>query len=105
MDAATIGCMDSGDASLPQPSPAPALGAPSSRPATPQLPHDPFGTPTPARARARNLRGRIGGVLAAVGALVVKFFSAIKGAVLLLPKLKVLTSAGKIGRASCRERV
>src|SRR5438128_5503368 len=86
--------MDSGDASLPQPAPAPVLGAPASRPASPQQHQDPFGMPTPARARARNLRGRIGGALAAVGALVAKFFSAIKGVLLLLPKLKVLTSAG-----------
>jgi len=86
--------MDSGDASLPQPAPAPVLGAPASRPASAQQHHDPFGMPTPARARARNLRGRIGGALAAVGALVAKFFSAIKGVLLLLPKLKVLTSAG-----------
>jgi Zn-dependent protease len=86
--------MDSGDASLPQPSRAPVLSAPASRPPTPQHQHDPFGTPTSAGPRARNLRGRIGGALAAAGALVAKFFSAIKGAVLLLPKLKVLTSAG-----------
>jgi len=86
--------MDSGDASLPQPSPAPVLSAPASRPATAQHQHDPFGTPTSAGARTRNLRGRIGGAIAAAGALVAKFFSVIKGALLLLPKLKLLTSAG-----------
>jgi Zn-dependent protease len=41
-----------------------------------------------------NVRGRIGSALAAIGALVAKFFAAIKGAVLLLPKLKLLTTAG-----------
>jgi Zn-dependent protease len=37
---------------------------------------------------------RIGGALAAVAALVAKFFAAIKGALLFLPKLKLLTTAG-----------
>jgi Zn-dependent protease len=89
--------MDSGDASLHPPSPAPSLGAPASapRPAMqPQQQHDPFDVPGPARSRAREVRRRIGGALAAVGALLAKFFSVVKGAVLLLPKLKVLTSAG-----------
>jgi Zn-dependent protease len=40
------------------------------------------------------LRGRIGSALAAIAALVAKFFAAIKGALLFLPKLKVLASAG-----------
>ncbi len=44
--------------------------------------------------RAGGLRGRIGGALAAVAALAAKFFAAIKGALLLLPKLKLLTTAG-----------
>jgi len=47
-----------------------------------------------ARGAARALRRRIGGALAAAVALVVKFFSAIKGVLLLVPKLKVLTTAG-----------
>src|SRR6202011_5430820 len=42
----------------------------------------------------RNLRRRIVGALAALGALIVKFFSAIKGLLLLVPKLKLLTTAG-----------
>jgi Zn-dependent protease len=41
-----------------------------------------------------SLRGRVAGALAAAGALIVKFFSAIKGVLLLLPKLKLLTTAG-----------
>jgi Zn-dependent protease len=40
------------------------------------------------------LRGRIGSALAAIAAIVAKFFAAIKGALLFLPKLKVLASAG-----------
>jgi Zn-dependent protease len=42
----------------------------------------------------RNLRRRIGGALAALGALIVKFFGAIKGLLLLVPKLKLLTTTG-----------
>jgi Zn-dependent protease len=40
------------------------------------------------------LRGRLGSALAAIAALVAKFFAAIKGALLFLPKLKLLTTAG-----------
>src|SRR5438105_14764897 len=54
----------------------------------------PFGEPRPRGAGVRNLRRRLGGALAALAALVAKFFAAIKGALLLLPKLKVLTTAG-----------
>jgi len=42
----------------------------------------------------RNARRRLGSVAAAVAALVAKFFAAIKSLLLLLPKLKVLTTAG-----------
>jgi Zn-dependent protease len=56
---------------------------------------DPFAEPPRgARATVRDLRRRIGGALAAIVALVAKFFAAIKGGLLLLPKLKVLTTAG-----------
>jgi Zn-dependent protease len=56
---------------------------------------NPFGqTATERSGRDRGLRGRIGGVLAAAVALVAKFFAAIKGAILLLPKFKLLTTAG-----------
>jgi Zn-dependent protease len=54
----------------------------------------PFAEPSRPQRAARGVRGRIGGALAAAGALLVKFFGAIKGLILLLPKLKVLTSAG-----------
>jgi Zn-dependent protease len=42
----------------------------------------------------RSARKRIGGILAAVGAAIAKFFAAIKGVLLLLPKLKLLTTSG-----------
>ncbi len=51
----------------------------------------PFGVPL--ERRGANLRKRILSVLVAVGALIAKFFAAIKGALLLLPKLKLLTTA------------
>jgi Zn-dependent protease len=55
---------------------------------------DPFGGRPPRPAPVRNLRRRIAGALAALGALIVKFFGAIKGLLLLVPKLKLLTTAG-----------
>jgi Zn-dependent protease len=55
---------------------------------------DAFGRPAPAPEQGRGPRGRIGSALVAIGALIVKFFSVLKGGVLLLPKLKVLTTAG-----------
>jgi Zn-dependent protease len=51
----------------------------------------PFGEPL--ERRGANLRKRILSVLVAVGALIAKFFAAIKGVLLLLPKLKLLTTA------------
>ena len=48
----------------------------------------PFGRP------ASSLRKRIGSALAAVVALIAKFAAYLKGAVLLLPKLKLLTTTG-----------
>ncbi|MGC2373777.1 MAG: hypothetical protein WA484_07875, partial [Solirubrobacteraceae bacterium] len=48
----------------------------------------PFGRPT------RSPRKRIGSVLAGIAALAAKFAAYIKGGVLLLPKLKLLTTAG-----------
>ena len=53
---------------------------------------DPFGTHR--RSRAQSLRKRIGSMLAAIGALIAKFFTAIKGLLLLLPKVKLLTTTG-----------
>jgi Zn-dependent protease len=86
--------MDSGDFSLPTRS-APTLPGAAPAPPAGRPEENPFGAPPQQRTRpVRNLRKRIGSVLAAVGALIVKFFAAIKGALLLLPKLKLLTTAG-----------
>jgi Zn-dependent protease len=46
------------------------------------------------RDAGRSLRKRIGGALAAIVALAAKFWAVIKGAVLFLPKLKLLTTGG-----------
>jgi Zn-dependent protease len=61
---------------------------------TPEPGEDPFAQRPRATSRMRNLRRRFGGALAAAVALIVKFFSAIKGVLLLIPKLKLLTTAG-----------
>jgi Zn-dependent protease len=53
---------------------------------------DPFGTHR--RSRVQALRKRIGSMLAAIVALIAKFFTAIKGLILLLPKVKLLTTTG-----------
>jgi len=57
---------------------------------------NPFGSQQQGRlgGAARNARKRVGSALAAMGALIAKFFAAIKGALLLLPKLKLLATAG-----------
>ncbi len=107
--AATMKDMDSGDLSLPS---SPISGAPATpvdqsypsytrtttaQPASVHPPGgaanaDPFGTQR--RSRTQSLRKRIGSMLAAIGAVIVKFFAAIKGLVLLLPKVKLLTTTG-----------
>jgi Zn-dependent protease len=53
---------------------------------------DPFGTHR--RSRVHSLRKRIGSMLAAIVAVIAKFFAAIKGLLLLLPKIKLLTTTG-----------
>jgi Zn-dependent protease len=58
---------------------------------------NPFGEPisqTPPRRRDGGLRKRAGGVVAALAALLAKFWAAVKAALLLLPKLKLLTTSG-----------
>jgi Zn-dependent protease len=60
----------------------------SSAPAGAHSGETPFGRPP------RSLRKRLGSALAGIGALAAKFAAYIKGAVLLLPKLKLLTTAG-----------
>lgn len=56
-----------------------------------RLTHDPFGE---RRQAGRPVRKRLGGALAALGAAAAKFWAFLKGALLLLPKLKLLTTAG-----------
>ena len=95
--------MDSSEAYAPParaPLPGAAVPAPLARLGESPLPsgrdpfgRDPFGEPPGARRPVGNLRRRIGGALAAA-AVIAKFFAAIKGLVLLLPKLKLLTTAG-----------
>jgi Zn-dependent protease len=85
--------MDSGDYSLPTPS-APALpGGPSALPAV-RSSENPFGEPThpPTASGGSSLRKRIGSGFAAIAAIVAKFWAAIKGVLILLPK--VLATAG-----------
>ena len=53
---------------------------------------DPFGSQP--RSRTQSLRKRIGSMLAAIGAAIAKFWAAIKGLVLLLPKVKLLGTLG-----------
>jgi Zn-dependent protease len=88
--------MDSGDVSLHPPAPPlPGPAAPSNAalPAA-SSPENPFGAPPRRRAPAQSLRKRIGSALAALAALAAKFWAAIKGALIFLPKLKLLTTAG-----------
>lgn len=68
---------------------------PPAPPAEEQVQGNPFGERRSERRGPRQgLRARISSALAAVAAAVAKFFSAIKGLILLLPKAKVLTTAG-----------
>ena len=84
--------MDTGDLSLSGSTPVFGEGPPA--PAGSRPDGDPFAEQSRASVAARNLRKRVGGGLAAAGALVAKFFSVIKGALLVLPKLKLLTTSG-----------
>jgi Zn-dependent protease len=84
--------MENPDASLSAPSP--LLPGPSGPPST-HAGEDPFAQPAGGLARTgRSLRKRLASLLAAIVALGAKFWAAIKGAVLLLPKLKLLTTGG-----------
>ena len=87
-----MGCMDNSEISLS--APVPIAPAPSAQVGTPgHYPsEDPF-----AQGRSApkgGLRGRIGSALAAIVALGAKFWAAIKGVLLVLPKLKLLTTTG-----------
>src|SRR5271154_3780373 len=87
------GAMESHEVSLQ--SPAPLQSGPPPVPA-PRPGENPFGEPPhrTAPAPVRNLRKRIGSVFAAIAAAIAKFFAAIKSLLLLLPKLKLLTTSG-----------
>jgi Zn-dependent protease len=96
MGVATMEHMDNPDVSLPGRSGAlPQVGTQYLPPPLPE-PDDPFGEPAAqdAGGPVRRARRRVGSALAAVGAIVAKFFATIKGALLLLPKFKLLTTAG-----------
>jgi Zn-dependent protease len=92
--------MDNHEFSLSVPTPAlppavpPILGAGAETAgAFPTHPgEDPFGQRQ--SGPVAKLRKRIGSALAAIAALFAKFWAAIKGVLLLLPKLKLLTTAG-----------
>jgi Zn-dependent protease len=92
--------VENSELSIPAPppgvTPVPSSAAPSHEPDPHGAPPgNPFGElPRDRPGGRRGVRERIGGAIAAVAALVAKFFAAIKGAVLLLPKAKVLTTAG-----------
>jgi Zn-dependent protease len=87
--------MDSGDVSVHPPVPAlPSKRLPVSAPPGPPAAENPFGDPSRRRGPAQNLRKRIGSALAALAALAAKFWAVIKGALIFLPKLKLLTTAG-----------
>jgi Zn-dependent protease len=84
--------MDSPDVYLQ--SPAPTLTGGGHASPVPGSGENPFGEPAHGTGPARSMRKRIASALAAVGVLIAKFFAAIKGVVLLLPKVKLLTTAG-----------
>jgi Zn-dependent protease len=110
--------MDSGDFSLPAASVPGPSGAPTSLPVAQSYPsqahtaviapvpahppggENPFGEQRGGRGDGtgsgplRNLRKRIGSALAAIGAAIAKFFTVIKGFLLILLKVKFLTTAG-----------
>jgi Zn-dependent protease len=86
--------MDNPEASLSTSNPL-LPGQPSPPVAHPQPAENPFAEPRAGLGGAgRNLRKRLGGALAGIVALLAKFWAAIKGVLLLLPKLKLLTTAG-----------
>jgi Zn-dependent protease len=92
-----MNAMDSGDLSLPGARPALPGGRPVSgdRASAPiHAEENPFGASASGRGPVRNLRKQITSALAVVGAAIAKFFAAIKGVLLLVPKLKLLTTSG-----------
>jgi Zn-dependent protease len=90
--------MDSGDISVPARLPvlpgSQSTAPPAGPPPAGQPEQNPFGERAPRSSPGQSLRKRIGSALAAIAALIAKFFAAIKGVLLLLPKAKLLTTAG-----------
>jgi Zn-dependent protease len=94
--------MENIDVPLPAASPVPAAPVtyPSHATSTglvgnlPSHSDSPFGEQRPPREPIRSLRKRISSALAAIVALIAKFFAAIKGVLLLLPKTKLLLTLG-----------
>jgi Zn-dependent protease len=89
--------MDNSEFSLPTPSPVvPAPVPPGGYPSHATAPgaENPFGRQPTRQRPVRNLRNRIGSAIAALGALLAKFGLAIKAALVALPNLKLLVTAG-----------
>jgi Zn-dependent protease len=84
--------MDSSEISYP--TTAPVLGSTAPGSTAPRPGENPFGEQPRRTGPVRSLRKRISSALAAIGAVIAKFFAAIKSLVLLLPKLKLLTTSG-----------
>jgi Zn-dependent protease len=82
---------------LPPSSPAPAAGAaPSGAPPVPPgVPSEPEHESPFGRERPGLLK-RLGGALAVVGAAIAKFAGSLKALLLLIPKLKILTTSGSM---------
>ncbi|HEY2397643.1 MAG TPA: site-2 protease family protein [Solirubrobacteraceae bacterium] len=81
--------MENPEASLPAASPLLPQPAPPAHSG-----EDPFAKPSRGAAARQTLRKRLGGLLAAIVALGAKFWAVIKAGLLVLPKLKLLTTAG-----------
>jgi Zn-dependent protease len=86
--------MDNGEFSLQAPASVPPRPPVVTHPELlPPHPHeDPFGQPAP--GPLHRLRKRISSALAAIAALIAKFFAVIKGGLLLIPKAKLLLTLG-----------
>ncbi len=81
-------------AGYPSPSPLTPQTAPAAHPSPAQAGQPDGAFAAPRRKPLEGLRKRISSALAAIVALVAKFFAAIKGLLILLPKTKLLLTAG-----------
>ncbi len=89
--------MDNGELSLSGPAPVAGPARPVLGPHTPLAgpgePDDPFGAPRRQESFLGAMRRRVASALAALIALIAKFWAVVKGVVLFLPKAKLLTTA------------